>query len=275
MHARAESPYRTRLRVVVAVLLLGCVLFEFTELPEQTVRLQPLGSPLEIRITGTWVLVIATVLVACSGTSYVLDANPRAEMGGGRPSFISWILPAVVAGVSAYLLDLAPTWSAWGVGLVVLGAVFSLTVSAEYAARSPHSRGHLRARLALNVLAYVLAFVLFTTAYGARARSLVTATVALLCAWLLAVDLLSIADIDVRRVLPYAAAVGLIVGEGMWGLNYWQLGPATGGLALLLIFYGTVTVAQQHLLERLRLAILGELLTVAALVLTIALVWGP
>ena len=47
---------RNRLSVVVAVLLLGGALFRVIELPEQTWRLEPLGSPLEIHITGVWLL---------------------------------------------------------------------------------------------------------------------------------------------------------------------------------------------------------------------------
>jgi hypothetical protein len=275
MHELAEPSSRGRLGVVVAVLLLGCVLFRFTELPEQILRLEPLGSPLEIRITGTWALVITTVLVACSGTNYVLEGRRRLPMDARRPAFLSWILPGAVAGASAYLLDIAPNQAVWVAGLITLGTVFGLSVSAEYTALSPDAPGHLRARLALNVLAYVLAFVLFTTAYGARARSLVTATVALLVGCLLAIDLLSVATVGLRRVLPYAAVVGLIVGEGMWALNYWRLGAATGGLVLLLLFYGGVTIAQQHLFGRLRPAVLGEMVAVAVVVLAIALVWGP
>ena len=275
MHERAESLDRNRLSVVVAMLLLGCVLFRFTELPEQVLMLEPLGSPLEIRITGTWLLMIVTVLVACTGTNYVLQGHPRLRAGAGRPAFVSWILPAALVGLSVYLLGLAPNWTVWAAGLAVLGVVFSLTVAAEYAALSPDAPGHLRARLALNVLAYVLAFVSFTAAYGARTRSLVTATVALLAGGLLAIDLLSVADVELGRVLPYAAVIALMVGQGTWALNYWRLSAATGGLVLLLLFYSAVTVAQQHLLERLRPTVLGELVAVAVVVLTVAVVWGP
>jgi hypothetical protein len=274
MHERADSLDRDRLSVLVAVLLLGCVLFRFTELPEQVLRLEALGSPLEVRITGMWILVVTTVLVACAGTNFVLQSHPRRRAATGRPAFVPWILPAAVAGLSVYLLDLAPNWHVWAAGLATLGVIFSSTVAAEYTALSPDAPGHLRARLALNVLAYVLAFVFFTAAYGARTRSLITATVALLAAALLAIDLLSVADVGLDRVLSYAAVVALIVGQGTWALNYWRLGAATGGLALLLLFYSAVTVAQQHLLERLRPAVLVELTAVAAAVLAIAVVWG-
>ncbi len=275
MHERVGSPDRNRLSVLVAVLLLGCVLYRFAELPEQAFNLVLFGSPLEIRVTGTWLLVILTVALACSGVNLVLHGHPRLGAGAKRPAFVSGILPAVLVGLSVYLLELAPSRPVWAVGLGLLGLVFSLTVSAEYVALSPESPGHLRARLGLNVLAYLLAFVLFTAAYGARTRSLVTATVTLLAGGFLAVDPLSVADVELRRVLPYAAAVGLIVGEGTWALNYWRLGAATGGLVLLLLFYGAVNIAQQHLLERLRPAILVELAAVAAIVLTIAVVWAP
>ena len=49
-------------------------------------------------------------------------------------------------------------------------------------------------------------------------------------------DLLSVADVPFRRVLPFAGIVGLIVGEATWAMNYWQISAWAGGLLLLLIF---------------------------------------
>jgi hypothetical protein len=76
-------------------------------------------------------------------------------------------------------------------------------------------------------------------------------------------------------VLPFAGAVGLIVGESTWVLNYWQISGWAGGLLLLLIFYVTVNVAHQYLLERLKTSILVEFAVVTIIVLTIIFLRAP
>jgi hypothetical protein len=86
---------------------------------------------------------------------------------------------------------------------------------------------------------------------------------------------LSVADVQFRRVLLFAAIVGLITGESTWALNYWQISAWAGGLFLLLIFYTAVNVAHQHLLERLSGSILAEFAVVAVIVLTIILLRAP
>jgi hypothetical protein len=260
-----------RLSVLVAVLLLGSLLFRFIELPEHTWRLEALGSPLEIHVTGTWLLTTLMIGLVCTGTNLVLHDHPHLGEQPGRPIYITWILPGVMAGLCAYLLNHISPWPVWIGGLIVAGIGIGLVVSAEYAAVSPEDPGYPTARLALNMLAYLLAFALFTLIYQSRTRSLVTATVMLLAATLLALDLLSVADVQFRRVVLFASIVGLIIGETTWILNYWQISAWSGGVLLLLAFYFTVNVAHQHLLERLNKSALAEFAIVAAIVLTIVL----
>jgi hypothetical protein len=193
----------------------------------------------------------------------------------GRPVYISWILPGVLAGLSAYLLSLAPTLGLWIAGLILFGISIGLTVSAEYATVSPDARSYATTRLALNVLAYLMAFALFVLIYQTRTRSLVTATLTLLTATLLALDLLSVADVPVSRMLPFAGIVGLIIGESTWALNYWQASAWVGGLLLLLIFYTVINIAHQHLLERLSSSTLIEFAAVTVVVLLVVVLRGP
>jgi hypothetical protein len=92
---------------------------------------------------------------------------------------------------------------------------------------------------------------------------------------LLALDLLSVADVSLVRMLPFAGIVGLIVGESTWAVNYWQISAWAGGLFLLLIFYVAVNVAHQHLLGRFKASVLIEFAVVAAIVLIIILLRAP
>ena len=193
----------------------------------------------------------------------------------GRPIYVFWILPGVMTGLSALLLAQIHSWPLWVGGLLLTGIGVSLAISAEYSSVCPDASGYPTARLALNMLAYLLVFVLFTIVYQSRTRSLVTATLTLLAAALLALDLLTVADAPLRRVLPFAGIVGLIVGQSTWALNYWQISAWAGGLLLLLIFYITVNTAHQHLLERLRVSTLVEFAVVTVAVLAIVLLRAP
>lgn len=127
----------------------------------------------------------------------------------------------------------------------------------------------------MNALAYLLAFALFVLIYQTRTRSLVTATLTLLIATVLAIDLLGVAGIQVKRLLPFAGIVGLIVGESTWALNYWQVSAWVAGLLLLLILYVSINVAHQHLLERLTPSALVEFMAVTVAVLIVVLIKGP
>jgi hypothetical protein len=266
---------RDRLSVVLAVLILGNVLFRFIELPGHIYRVQALGSPLEIHASGTLLLITLMIGLACTGTSLVLHDHPLLMEHPDSSAILAWILPGVLAGLSGHLLSLAPTLPIWLAGLVVFGIGIGLTISAEHAAVHPDAPTYAPARLALNVLAYLMAFVLFVLIYQTRTRSLVTATLTLLVATLLALDLLSVADVRVGRVLPFAGIVGLIIGESTWALNYWQISGWVGGLLLLLIFYISINVAHQHLLERLSLSTLVEFTAVTVAVLLVVLIRGP
>ena len=275
MQETAKPLDRNRLSVLMAILLLGSVLFRFIELPTQVWKLEPLGSPLEIQITGTWLLGALMVGLICTGTNLLLHDHPHVGQHPGRPIYVSWILPGVMAGLSAWVLSRALNLTLWIGALALISVSISLAISAEYTTISPEAHGYPLARLALNVLAYLLAFVLFTVIYHSRTRSLVTATLTLATAALLSLDLLSVADVQFRRVVLFAAIVGLITGESTWALNYWQISAWAGGLFLLLIFYVTANVAHQHLLERLSGSVLVEFAVVALVVLMIILLKAP
>ena len=263
-----------RLSVVLAVLTLGNVLFQFIDLPGHVYQLQVLGSPLQLRASGTVLLITVMIGLASTGTSLVLHDHPLLVEHPEHSATLCWILPGMLAGLSAYLLSLAPTFPIWLAGLIVSVAAVGLTVSAEHAAVHSDAPGYATARLALNVLAYLLAFAVFVVIYETRARSLVTGTLMLLTATVLAIDLLGVAGVGVKRIMPFAGIVGLIIGESTWALNYWPVSAWVGGLLLLLVFYISINVAHQHLLDQLSLSTLVEFTVVTVVVLTVVLIKG-
>jgi hypothetical protein len=267
-----ESAYplsRDRLSVLVAVILIVSVLFRFLEFPSLSWQLDVLGSPLEVRLNGTSLLVMLVVALVVTGTQFVLSHHPNAPDRLPRPLFLSWVLPALLSGLAMYLIHLLPSAWLWGAGLLLVGLLVSLAVGAEFIVLSVDDRRYTRARLALNLLAYLLAFSLFYVIYQTRARSLITATATTIAAFMVSLDLLSVADVSVERVAYCAAAVGLVVGECTWALNYWQLSNWAGAFSILLVFYVASGIAHQHLLGRLSSRVLIEFAAVAALALLV------
>jgi len=266
---------RDRLSVLVALILLISVLFRFIDLPEVAHRLNVFGSPLEIRLNRMGLLIVLVSGLVAMGTRYVLAAHPTPPHRLPRPRYISWVLPSLLGGLSAYLIEQAPTQGVWIVGLLGSVLVISLAVAAEFGSLSIDDPNYARSRLALNVLAYLLAFVLFYIIYRSRVRSALTASGVTLVAFLVALDLLSVADVYLGRVALYAGIVALLLGEVTWVLNYWRLSNWAGSLALLVVFYLVAGVAHQHLLERLSRLVLLEFLLVAVLALSVILVFAP
>ncbi|MCS7179590.1 MAG: hypothetical protein RML46_09440 [Anaerolineae bacterium] len=274
MAERIPRLNRDRLSVLIALILLTSVLLRFIQLPQVTRRLHLLGSPLEVNLTGTGFLVILVAGLAAAGARYVLMAHPDAPDRLPRPLYLSWVLPGLLGGMAAYLVELAPAEALWVGGLFLAMVLIGWAVAAEFAALSPRHPAATRARLGLNILAYLLALAFFYLIYRTRARSLVTATGVTLVAFLVALDLLGVAETRARRVALYAAIIGLIVGEATWALNYWRVDNWTGSLILLLFFYLTTGIVQQYLMDRLKPAVLLEFGLVTAAVLVLVLMAG-
>lgn len=265
---------RDRLSVLIALILLTSVLFRFVQLPQVTRRFHLLGSPLEVNLTGVGLLVVLVAGLAAMGARYILAAHPDAPDRLPRPLYFSWVLPGLLGGMAAYLVELAPNEAIWAGGLLLSMLVIGLAVAAEFAALSPRHPAATRARLGLNILAYLSALLFFYLIYRTRARSLITATEVTLVAFLIALDLLGVAETRAVRVVLYAAIIGLVVGEATWALNYWRLDNWTASLLLLLLFYLATGIAQQYLLDRLKPAVLLEFGLVTAAVLILVLTSG-
>lgn len=274
MAERIPRLNRDRLSVLIALILLTSVLFRFVQLPQVTRRFHLLGSPLEVNLTGVGLLVVLVAGLAAMGARYVLAAHPDAPDRLPRPLYFSWVLPGLLGGMAAYLVELAPNETIWAGGLLLSMLVIGLAVAAEFAALSPRHPAATRARLGLNILAYLLALLLFYLIYRTRARSLITATEVTLVAFLIALDLLGVAETRAVRVVLYAAIIGLVLGEATWALNYWRLDNWTASLLLLLLFYLATGIAQQYLLDRLKPAVLLEFGLVTAAVLILVLTSG-
>ena len=272
MIERATPINRERLSVLVALIVLSLSLLPLIESPATTdVGASFLGTPLRLEFSATTFVSLLAAALACAGLDPLLRAHPRMRRGEATRTFPYWIVPALAVIVAAQLLGNVSEARTWIIGLAVTGAVLWAAAVAEYAAIEPGGPTASRARLFLNALAYVLAVLLFGLIWNTRARSLISATVTLLVAAGLAFDLLWATRAAPDRVLLLSVAVGLVLAQSNWAINYWRTDVFTAAVAQLLVFYALVGLTYQYLIERLTRRVLIEFAAVMALALILAL----
>lgn len=256
-------PSYDRLSIVVSLVLLGLALSLVVELPTRVIQGSFLGTPVTLAISGQ--LFMAALLTALTGvgTNYVLLEHPRYSSTAGY-AFLFGILPCIITLVGAFFLPLlVPDLRLWAIAIVLVGLVLALVIVAEYRTVDPKDPAYTPARLALNLVVYLGAFALFSGIYGAKLRSLLSATAVVVLGGLLALALLRAERRMTIRTWLYAAICALILGEATWALNYWGVSGIIGGALLLLAFYFFTGIAQQQLLGRFSRNILLEFLLVA------------
>ena len=264
--------YRDRISVSVWVVLLGLTATLLVNVPSIKLIWIVFGSPLTIQLSASLLFSVLLVALAASGTESVVRAHPLARSEQLRNRWIFWAVPCALVAVSSLLLRSAPTRLNWLLGLALSGAALGLTLAATYHAIDPEEASYRPARIALNLLTYLVVMLLFLVVYRQRARSLLSASQTVGISALLALELLRGIGRPLRFVGQYALIIGLVLGEITWALNYWPLPGLTGGLLLLLGFYVMVGLAIQGLLRRLTPRVLLEFGAVAAV--SLLLIWG-
>jgi hypothetical protein len=264
MLTERPSPDRDRLSVFIGVIVLTPVLIRFINIPARQISLDLLGSPISFEVTSIWITATMLTALSCMGANAIVRTHPRMFQPDPPRLFMYWILPGLTGLNAALLLSRISTWPMWWAGLVLTGSAITLVVVSEFSAIDPFTLGYARARLTLNVIAYVLAFSSFTLIYGTRGRSVLTATAISAIGMALALELFNTTEAGLDRALLYGFISGLLLGESAWALNYWRMSTLAGGMVLLLVFYVVVGIVQQMLLERLTRRMLVEFAIVAA-----------
>ena len=268
-------PGRQRLSVFIGLILLSLVLTQFVELPTRTLAVSVFGSPLGVDLDASWLMAVLLASLVCTGTDALVRTHPRAQEVRQRYTFVYWILPGLMGLAAARLFSGPVARPVWAAGLAATGALFAVVLTAEYTTLDPVAPIYPQARLFLNVIAYMLAFVLFILIYQTRGRSLITATAMLVISFALALDLLWHAGAKLSQTFLLSAAVGLVLGEASWAMNYWQISAWSGGMLLMLIFYVMTGIASQHLQSKLSRQVLFEFLVVAVVGIAVLMVFRP
>jgi hypothetical protein len=272
---KRETPCYERGSVFVSLIVLGLAFLPEMELPTRTFSFRVLGSLASIRLSAKWLMVALLASLACTGTDSLVRSHPLVRRGESRYTFTFWALPGLSVAAATLLLPLAPNKPYWLGGLALTALLLLLIAVAQYYTVEPTDPAYRLARLALNILVYLVALGLFTLIYGNKVRSLLSATSTAAVGSLLALELLRGVHPNLRLTGLYALITGLALGEVTWALNYWTVGRLTGGLLLLLIFYLVTGFSREGLLQRLNQRALVEFALVALAGLGLIIKYRP
>lgn len=211
------------------------------------------GMGFEARVSIAWLILFSLLVVMIVGAESLYHTEEEVEAAVAprrRLRFhlhpVTWILPGLLT-LSAFLfLRLLRSIAARSVGLGVAGLLLFVALLAQHYSRDERPQVRLMSRQGLDVLAYLAAFFLYWSIYTLKLRSLISATSIVLLTVMLAYVMLQWFG-QRRQILPYAAVVGLCVGEITWPLNYWAISGLSGGTFLLVIFYTVSNLVRHHL----------------------------
>jgi len=260
-----DMPRYDRLSILVSLVLFGLVVSHLVELPTRTISFGALGVPTTIYLSSRWLVAGLLVTLTGAGVDSIVRSHPQARRSGWGYGLTFWGLPCSFVLLSSVVLPLSPSMPFWLSALAVTGLVLSLLVVGQSATIRDRERYAGVARWGLSLSVYAAMFVFCTLIYGARARSLLSATAISVLAISLALELLRPQSpaLSTGRPWIYALVVGLILGEVAWALNHLSFSAVGGGIFLLLIFYVVCGLAKQHLTAQLSRPVIAEFVAVS------------
>ncbi len=267
-------PDNNRLSALVSLVLLGIAILFFVEVPTRAFTFMVLGSSLSFTFPGPWLVTGLLMALVWAGVDSILRSHPQMQRAEFWQLLPFGALPSLLTGASVLLLYLVPDRNLWLAGLGMMGFLIYLVISGEYRLANPHLPGSGLIRLGLRLLTYLVALILYAMIYNAKVRSLQSATTVLLVSLILSLELLQGEEMR-GRIWLYSSAIGLLMGEATWALNYWRVGGLTGGLLLLLHLHIMTGLARQSLTRRLTRGIILEFAAVALVVLGILFSYAP
>lgn len=253
----SPTPRYDRIVSLVLLVLIGLAVVFLIDINPNILRAR-LGGDLPV-ITLSWLLVASLVVITCTGADLFIRSHPQMQsralptlnLGFVRlelaPGF--WILPsfAIVAPFAFFrlfspLLEMAAAI----IALAATGGLLLAALLGQHYALDRQPELRYRARVVLQAVTLLLAFSLFSATYYARLRFLYSGVLIGATGALLAYALLQWAA-PRRGLLLLSGIVGLALAEATWALNYWAASFLLGGALLLVIFYVTTGLIQNHL----------------------------
>ncbi|MFH1084320.1 MAG: hypothetical protein V1772_00965 [Chloroflexota bacterium] len=240
-----------RLGITISLVVLGLIAATIIPLPARELRLEVLGSELRLSLSGAAQLTVLMVMIVVAGVDATIRSNPQHAGRSLAYTATFWMAPSLLVLISLALVRLMPWWG-YRLGLIaVSGAALSWVIFTQYGSVDPAASQQRAATLLLNATVYLLALVALIYLYGLGLRSLVSATGVLILTTMLALELLRSANSGLARLWLYAIAVGVMLAETTWALNYLSVDARLGGGFLFLVFYALTGLSMQHLWGRL------------------------
>jgi hypothetical protein len=253
----SPTPRYDRIVSLVLLVVIGLAVVFLIDINPAILRLRLYGDLPPI--TVSWLLIVSLVIVTCTGADVFIRSHPQMQtrrLPTINLGFVAielapgfWILPSftIVASFAFFRLFGASLGATAGIlaSVAAGGLLLATLLSQHYALdRRPDVRHN--ARLALQTIAFLLAFGVFSAVYFARLRTLYSAALIGATGTLLAYALLQWTP--PRQGLGLLAfMVGLTLAEVTWALNYWAAPFLLGGALLLVIFYVATGLLQNHL----------------------------
>lgn len=262
-------PDRDRLSVITAVIVLAYALARFAELPSREISAVLFGSKIGLELNGQLMLLLMVAALISTGSESLIRSHPKSVRGYSRTA-AHWILPGWTALGLGLLLELAPTGPVWWLGMALSAFLLVVVLVAEYTAVDPEDPAYRVAALGLTALTFIVALALLGWSRFTGTRAAISSTFTAAMAGSLALRLFLLNGGTFGRSALCAAIVGLVLGEAMWALNYWQITPTGAGLLLLVLFYVLQGLLQQHLTGQLNRRAVIEYSVVGAIGLVVA-----
>ncbi|MCL5958754.1 MAG: hypothetical protein M1358_05445 [Chloroflexi bacterium] len=224
----------------------------------------------------SWLLAAVLAILVSVGADHIYHSHWRIHLRRKRYTMTLWVLPVLLT-LGSFLFLRLPVFSsglAVVVGLLVTAALLTTTIASQYHTIDPDDPLQPKARFALNLLAYLIAFELFAAIYSTKARAMMSASAVFAISTMISLELLRGTERSIQRTWLYAAVIGLILAEMSWALNYWIISGMTGGLLLLLTYYLVTGIVQSHLLGHLNRRLLAEFAFVVVLGLVLVMTSG-
>jgi hypothetical protein len=264
----SPKPRYDRIVSLVLLVLIGLAVVFLIDRNPDILRAR-LGGDLPV-ITLSWALVISLVVITATGADVFIRSHPQMQtrslptinLGFVRiemaPGF--WILPSfAIVAPFAFLRLFSPLldMTAAIIALAAAGGLLMAALIGQHYALDRRPEIRHAARLALQTITLILAFSMFSALYSPRLRFLYSGVLSAVIGTLLAYALFQWTP-PRRGLLLLSGLVGLTLAEATWPLNYWSVSFLLGGALLLVIFYVTTGLLQNHLEHKLSKRVFWE-----------------
>lgn len=210
-------------------------------------------------------------LVGISAEGF-LERSTIHQTDNHRQLFGLWIAPTLLVAAGLWLAQSMPLDALVGVAGSMAGLMAVLLLGLR-AGMNPAGHFSRPGRFAVNLVLYLLVFLLLALIYHTRERSLITAAFVGAVSLVAALELLRTSDGIQPPTWRFAGLAAMVMAETTWGLNYWPMEGLVGSAMLLLTFYvlvGLLTAIRDGRMDR---RMLAEYCTVGAVGLA-TIIWA-